>query len=134
MLLRVALKRLGWSWSMRAIDGLALVMLSIGNGLMWGSGVPAIGTAAKPEPESSDDEKNKEGQVEEEKKPSLTWGQCIRDGARCFRKGDFVWMTASLAIFQYVVMGVAGTLPSWGQQQGFKDTSLFFYVVAVVNT
>lgn len=133
MLLRVALERLGWSWSMRAIDGLALVMLAIGNVLVWGSGVPVVGTAAKPEPESSDNEKNREEQVEEGKKPSLTWGQCIRNGARCFRKGDFVWMTASLAIFQFVVMGVAGTLPSWGQQQGFKDASLFFYVVAVVN-
>ncbi len=64
--------------------------------------------------------------------PSCSVKQCIIDGALCFRRPVFIWVTISTSIFQYVIMGVAGTLPSWGVAKGF-DVSIFFYVVAVVN-
>lgn len=118
MLLHFTLEKLGWCWAIRSIDGLAFVLLAIGNGLVWDSG-DLVAKTRVVEPSGQ--------------KPSTSLGQCIREGARCFRKGDFVWLTGGLTIFQFVVMGVAGTLPSWGQQKGF-DSSLFFYVVAVVNT
>lgn len=118
MMLRPTLQSLGWSWSIRSIAGLVFLLLAIGNGLVWDSG----DLVARPRKEP-----------DKEKKPPTSLGQCIREGARCFRKGDFVWLTASLSVFQFVVMGVAGTTPSWGLAKGF-DRDLTFYIVAVVNS
>ncbi|KAI9163166.1 transporter-like protein [Paramyrothecium foliicola] len=51
---------------------------------------------------------------------------------KCFQQADFMWMTMSLAMFQFVVMGVVSTLPSWGAARGF-DQFAMFNIVAMMN-
>lgn len=131
MMLRVTIESLGWAWSIRSISGLVFVLLAVGNGLVWDWSKIVPKKKLEPNPEKATPETPiPEKPIPE--KPSASLGQCIREGVRCFRRGDFLWLTASLSIYQFVVMGVAGTLPSWGVASGF-DRSLTFDIIAVVN-
>ncbi|CAH0015015.1 unnamed protein product [Clonostachys rhizophaga] len=123
MMLRETLNRWGWQWAVRLVGGIALVLVALGCVLVRPP--PQMVVTAKREAEIKKAEGRKEAKAKVLKR-------CVVEGAECFKKADFVWMTTSLAIFQFTVMGVAGTLPSWGEGQGFDQTSLF-NLVAVMN-
>lgn len=116
MLLRDTLHRWGWKWAIKALAGLVLILLLLGNLLVRDSPYRVI------------EEKPKKMKVNRGTALKL----CVQEGAACFKSGTFVWMTISLALAQFVIMGVVGTLPSWGDEQGY-DTDLLFNFVAVMN-
>ncbi|KAF4974329.1 hypothetical protein FZEAL_8758 [Fusarium zealandicum] len=51
---------------------------------------------------------------------------------RCFRKMPFVFLTASLAVFQFVATSVVATLPGWGLNMGFNQ-NMMFYIISTLN-
>ncbi|TGO91965.1 hypothetical protein BPOR_0014g00380 [Botrytis porri] len=48
------------------------------------------------------------------------------------RDGRFLWCMAGIALFEFVLVGAIGLLPTYALQQGFS-TSVSFNVVAIVN-
>lgn len=116
MLLRGTLDRWGWSWAIKTMGGIAAILLLLGCVLVR---APPL-----------DVPEEKPGI--EKPRGCTALGRCVKEGAMCFAKPTFVWMTLSLAVAQFVVMGIVGTLPSWGDEQGF-DYDLLFNFVAVMN-
>lgn len=117
MLLRETLDRWGWKWSLKTVTMLNTVLLIAGVLLVRDSPYQSI---------------EEEKPVKEKLRRTTALKICVQQGAACFKKGPFIWMTLSLALSQFVVMGVIGTLPSWGDEQGY-DTDLLFNFVAVMN-
>lgn len=117
MLLRDTLDRWGWKWAIKTVTGLALMLLIAGIVLIRDS-PPEFVELEKP--------------GKEKLRRTTSIKLCVQEGAACFKKATFIWMTLSLAIAQFVAMGIVGTLPSWGDEQGF-DPSLLFNIVAVMN-
>jgi MFS family permease len=116
MLLRDTLNRWGWKWAIKALAGLALILLLLSNLLVRDSPYRVV------------EEKPKKMKI----KRGTALKMCVQEGTACFKSGTFVWMTISLALAQFVIMGVVGTLPSWGDEQGY-DTDLLFNFVAAMN-
>lgn len=116
MLLRETLDNWGWRWAIKTMAGLALILLLLG----------CVLVRAPPR----DVFEEKPGK--EPMRVRTTLKICVREYGSCFTNASFVWMTLSLAVAQFVVMGIVGTLPSWGDEQGF-DTDLLFNFVAVMN-
>jgi MFS family permease len=116
MLLRGTFDRWGWSWAIKTMGGIATILLLLGCVLVRAPPLEAV--------------KAKAGL--EKPRCCTALGRCMKEGAMCFTKPTFVWMTLSLAVAQFVVMGIVGTLPSWGDEQGF-DYDLLFNFVAVMN-
>jgi MFS family permease len=127
LLLRETLSRWGWGWALRLLAGSSVALLVVGAVLISNSPGHRRPSVATSSASSGEDD------LEVEKRLRSTLKDCLFDGVRCFCKVEFVLMTASLAIFQFIVMGIVGTLPSWGKLQGF-DMPLLFNVVAVMNT
>jgi MFS family permease len=95
----------GWSWSLRIVAFIVLVLVVLGNILMK---APESFLAGR-----------------EREKPQAV-------NMRCLRQVDFLWLTLSLAVFQFVAMGIVGTLPSWAARMGF-DRAIVFNVVSAMN-
>lgn len=128
MLLRGTLDPWGWKWSLRTVTGISCVLLIISIILIRDA--PTDELDQGPDEETEDDE-----EVIIKKRPlrrKTSIQLCVQEGAGCFKKATFVWMTLSLAIAQFVIMGIVGTLPSWGDEQGFEP-DLLFNIVAVMN-
>ncbi|KAF7559677.1 hypothetical protein G7046_g4473 [Stylonectria norvegica] len=104
LLLRDTLERWGWSPGLGTLCGVSTTLLVFGNVML---------------------RRGSQGMKKNQDRRLWSIG--------CLKKLDFVLMTLSLAVFQFVVMGIVGTLPSWGMSRGF-DRELMFNVVAAMNS
>ncbi|KAJ9150249.1 MFS monocarboxylate transporter [Pleurostoma richardsiae] len=51
---------------------------------------------------------------------------------RCFRDWRFLWTTVGISLFEFVLVGSMGLLPTWATAQGFDEVTAF-NIVACVN-
>lgn len=120
LLLRCTLGRWGWGWSLRLLSLLVLVMVVPDNVLLYYS---------KHKPRRRDESLPLGTDAA---RSSGFFGFKWFRPKRIVKHTDFMLMTLGLALFEYVTMGVVGTLPTWGVERGF-DAGMMFNVIAVMN-
>lgn len=129
MMLRDTLDRWGWKWAIKTAGCIALVLLIAGCVLIKAP-VPVINEHGEEKGTTQKLEKTRVRMKKGARKAAVK--KCFMEGLKCFTTYTFCFMTASLAVSQFIIMGVVGTLPRWGESQGF-DKSLIFNFVAVMN-
>lgn len=106
LVMRECFGSLGWSVTIQIVAGVAGFLLVLGNLLIRGRSLRRKGEGRR-----------------------MKWTIDLR----CFRDWRFVWTVAGISLFQFVVVGAMGMLPTWVKLQGFDDDHAF-NVVALVNT